>query len=105
MENGNVANLLESFQRTMNRPAWRPGTTALALMGLGLFACGLLVFDALAARISACIGGGLIALWVNGMEIANPLTKAMQKQAKQKSGVVTIPDGYELTPKAPKVVE
>ena len=93
----NFKEILGTLQN-FNRPAWRPATTCLALIGLMLFGAGLILFDALWARISACVGGVLTQLWVNGMEIANPLTSALTKKARKNVTPVApaIPAGMKL---------
>lgn len=77
--NENLNGLLAAFQR----PPWRPGTTALAVMAVALFLFGLVEVVNVWVRAGYCLGGVFLASGVNGMEIASPITKALRKKAEK----------------------
>lgn len=96
MENGNVVGLLEQLQN-FNRPAWRPSTVALAIQGVASFVGGLLnIFSGGPWYNSAggMVLGLLFVAWCSGLEVANPVRKALAKKAAQP----TIPQGMKLVP-------
>ena len=79
MEGSNLNGLIAAFQR----PPWRPGTTALAVMAVALFLFGLIEVVNVWARVGCCFGAAVLASGVNGMEIASPIEKALKKKRAQ----------------------
>ncbi len=102
MENGtNLKEILGTLQN-FNRPPWRPGTTALAVMaasawllGIYLWGLGTELVPWWKAVLWQTIGL-FLALWTNGMEIASPLAKALTRVQQP-----SIPQGMKLVPDAP----
>ena len=83
--NDNLNGLLAAFQR----PAWRPGTTALAVMGLASFLFGIYLWGCGTIEVpwwksSLWLTWGIfLALWTNGMEIASPIQNAIRKKVAE----------------------